>query len=261
MRPKTGRGAHPQRMRDGALLEVRSVVLAVLSGDLPIRTNVLNPRRKFSCRPIPQLAISGLGEGRRRRSPRHRPLEDPGASCSGDGRGAPVAGVAQRRILARDLLVLNLRRSRSDVLLAGEGPLCRCRSRSHPSLPSVVADIRNVSGPVDCDRSVVSISDMRISDIGHGGVVVECAVVPVATGKPGAAIAEPIIDAAVETDGSPPVAGIENVGAVRPSPISRCPQQSYAGRQHPCARQPKVIHSVPRPVARSPDVPGAGIAG
>ena len=128
MRPKTGRGAHPQRMRDGALLEVRSVVLAVLSGDLPIRPNVLKPRRKFSCRPIPQVAIPGLGEGRRRRSPRHRPLEDPWASRSGDGRGAPVAGVAQRRILARDLLVLNLRRSRSDVLLAGEGSSMRSTS-------------------------------------------------------------------------------------------------------------------------------------
>jgi hypothetical protein len=64
---------------------------------------------------------------------------------------------------------------------------------------------------------VIRVADVGAADVRHGGVVVECAVIPAAAEKSGAAVAESIIDAAVKTDRGPPVAGVESVDAVRPS--------------------------------------------
>jgi hypothetical protein len=71
---------------------------------------------------------------------------------------------------------------------------------------------------------VVDISD--VGDVVNRAVVVELAITPVSSLVPISVIAISIIDAAIEADFRTPVAGVPQVCAVAPSPITRRPQKA-----------------------------------
>ncbi|CAB3889865.1 hypothetical protein LMG3412_03694 [Achromobacter deleyi] len=123
--------------------------------------------------------------------------------------------------------------------------------------PAVVADAAVVD-VVDHHRVVVDVGDARDVHVGHGAVVEEAVVVPVAAHKADADIAETVVHAAIEADVRAPVAAMPEIDAVDKTPVTRRPQCAGVGRQHPRAGHPEVAQAVQAPVARHPHVAVAG---
>ncbi len=143
--------------------------------------------------------------------------------------------------------------------LARVGALLGRRPGRHAALAAVVADVAPVRGGVVDHRLVhVDVVDVGDVDVRDGPVVVEIPAAPVAADVADAEIAESVVDAAVEADLRPPVAFVPAVVAVGPAPPSWGPQQPDGGRDEPCAVDPVVAVRTPGPVARGPDVAGAG---
>lgn len=86
------------------------------------------------------------------------------------------------------------------------------------------------------------------------GVIGEHAAPPLAADKADATKSESVIDAAVVADFVSPVAIVETVNAIGPTPVGRCPQRAFVRSRHPCARHPVVVRVVIGigPVARRP---------
>jgi hypothetical protein len=116
----------------------------------------------------------------------------------------------KRRILGCGLHMLRLLLGRRNVALLGERDLLWRRSRRNPAGAAVEADSRRV---VDDDGLAVDVGDCDAADVVDGPVVEERPIPPVAALIAGPAVAEPIIDAAIETDFGSPIAIVENVGA------------------------------------------------
>jgi hypothetical protein len=55
------------------------------------------------------------------------------------------------------------------------------------------------------DMRVVHVGDIDVGHVGHGPVVIEILIAPVPADKPGAEVAESVIDAAVEADMRRPI--------------------------------------------------------
>jgi hypothetical protein len=113
-------------------------------------------------------------------------------------------------------------------------------------------------GVVHDDRLVIDVGNVSDVHVGHAAVVVEIASAPFATVETFTGIAEPVVDAAIETDVRTPVAAMEKIEAFVPSPISRSPEHAN-GSHHPCARDPVIaVVIVPGPVARRPEIARSG---
>src|SRR5208282_1516667 len=67
-------------------------------------------------------------------------------------------------------------------------------------------------------------------------------------------VTEAIVDPTIETYGQAPVAFIEKISVVAPTPIARSPEVPGFRSLHPCARYPIVLAPVPIPVSRRPDI-------
>jgi phage-related baseplate assembly protein len=65
--------------------------------------------------------------------------------------------------------------------------------------------------------------DVTIINTHNCGVVVEVVSAPLAAGKANAAVAEAVVHAAVVADVRSPVAIMEDIKAIGPSPITGCP--------------------------------------
>src|SRR3989440_8652346 len=72
--------------------------------------------------------------------------------------------------------------------------------------------------------------------------------------SPTAAIAEAVVDAAVEPHVRAPVAAMPEVRSALPAPVSRRPQEADARRLRPGSGYPVVVVVGPGPVARDPEV-------
>jgi hypothetical protein len=113
-------------------------------------------------------------------------------------------------------------------------------------------------GVVHDDRLVIDVGNIGDVHVGHVAVVVEVASAPLATVETFTGIAEPIVDAAIESDVWTPVAAVKKVEAFVPSPPARSPEHAN-GSDHPCARNPVVaVVIVPGPIARRPEIARSG---
>jgi hypothetical protein len=139
-------------------------------------------------------------------------------------------------------------------LLFGPGALV------YAAFSAVVADTSHV--PL-IDRSVVHIVNDGDVHVVDGAIVVEASPVPTSAFITVAEVAVSIIDSAIETYDRAPEAFIKDESTAAPSPVSRSPQETELGSQHPCAGNPIVIVEigVPGPVAGSPDETVAGANG
>ena len=206
--------------------------------------------------PPPDARGAGLGRmGSGRRRVHHaRSGELPGPRGGGDRRVAAIAARRQFRVFGGGGDVRGLLRGRRNVPLGHGRAFLGGRYCPHAAGAAVVADPRIVN-----DRHVllVDVGDVGRAEIIDALVVGEPAIVPAAALVAGAAIAEAVIDAAVEADMRPPVADIEDVVAADPAPVWRRPQHAHAGRLHPGAGHPVIAGGirVPRPVAGGPDIP------
>ena len=101
---------------------------------------------------------------------------------------------------------------------------------------------------------LVDIGHMDAAEVRHGAVISEYSAPPLAADEADAAVAEAVVNAAVEADMRSPVAGVPSVHAARIAPVARGPQKTGAGRLHPDARNPEVARIAIRPVAGRPEV-------
>jgi hypothetical protein len=95
------------------------------------------------------------------------------------------------------------------------------------------------NGPVDI--GVVDDGDVYLGD---GGVIGKHAASPFAAGKTDSSKSESVIDAAVVADFISPVAVVEAVDSVCPSPVGRGPERAFVRSRHPCAGDPVVVSVV-----------------
>src|SRR5215470_7005437 len=169
------------------------------------------------------------------------------------GRPAMILRSPQLSICAGGLHVLDLSCRGSEMPLVGRGLFWRRRPCLYSVLPSVVADARHrvIHHPRAAD--IVNNSDV---DVVYGTVVEEVSVLPTSAFVAIAEITESVNDAAIKADLRAPIAIVENIGAVLPSPIARRPEETDLRGQNPRTRHPVVIVEigVPSPVARHPDV-------
>src|ERR1700733_4835181 len=118
-------------------------------------------------------------------------------------------------------------------------------------MSAVIAD---VARGADVLSLVISVAEIPAAEIVHRLVVAEAIVAPVAAFISGATVAVSIVHAAVESDFISPIPAVPRVQAVVPSPISRSPQQAFAGRLNPGARHPEIALVAVGPVARCPQI-------
>src|SRR5262249_2373755 len=90
-------------------------------------------------------------------------------------------------------------------------------------------------------------------------VVEEDSATPISSLIAATYVAETIVNAAIETDTRPPVTFVKNKDAITPGPITRSPQQTRCGHQHPRTRDPEVaVEIIVSPVSGYPKVAVTG---
>jgi hypothetical protein len=137
-----------------------------------------------------------------------------------DRRPAMIHRGVQGLVAEGCLTVLALRRGRRMMLLVLRFPLGGRRLGSDAAWAAVKADVDVM---VD-DGLVVDVGDVNAAEIVDRTVVMERTMIPEAAVIAGTAIAEAVIDAAVEAHVGPPVAVVKDVDAIIPTPIARGPQ-------------------------------------
>jgi len=177
-------------------------------------------------------------------------------SCGHRGH-AVIHGRPLRAIAARGLRVLQLDGGRRVMSPAGCGQLSRCRAGRDAAGAAIVAYVAH--GDVVDHGFRVHVRDIGDTDVIHGPVIEERAVVPIAALVSYTGVTETVADAPVKADGRPPVSSVPAVGSVAPAPVPGRPECALEGRRYPRARNPVVsIVRIPRPVSGRPDIPGPG---
>lgn len=134
--------------------------------------------------------------------------------------------------------------------------LMRVWPRAQPAFATVEAHTSYID--VIDHRLVVHVGDMHATKVGDRSVVVERATTPVATLKTNTAVAVTVVDSTVKPYVGTPIAGVPEIRATAPAPVTRCPQEARAGRHDPGARHPVIIAFVIGPVAGCPDIANRG---
>jgi hypothetical protein len=105
---------------------------------------------------------------------------------------------------------------------------------------------------------VVHVGDVHAAKVGNRPVVVEGTTTPVAALKTNTAVPISVVDSTVKPYVGTPIAGVPEIRATAPAPVTRCPQEARCGGHNPCARHPVIIALVISPVARCPDITNCG---
>jgi hypothetical protein len=149
--------------------------------------------------------------------------------------------------------MLRLHRGGLSMSIPCRNLIRRRRAGMNPTIAAVVADM--------IDRGVVNyglVVDMNIRHVHiyivYRTVVVEGAIVPISTLVSDTTISVAVIDATIEADVRPPVAGIPSVGAAAPAPVPWSPEQANGGSHHPRAWHPEVALVTIGPVAGRPQI-------
>jgi hypothetical protein len=114
---------------------------------------------------------------------------------------------------------------------------------------------------VECrvvDSSAINIMKVAAAHVIYRAVVIEGAVIPVATFISHTAVAIAIIHAAIKADFCTPVAFVPGVATITPTPIAGSPEQANFGSHHPRARHPEVAFIAIGPIARRPYITVGG---
>lgn len=173
-------------------------------------------------------------------------------SAGGGQLGATVVdGCKLSTVLRRQLLMLNLGVSGLEVTLTLRLELLLLGASQQTVGSAVITDVAVVvvHDVYIADVDVVNIGYVDVVDL---AVVEEAVAIPIAALIATAAIAEPIVDAAIESDMRSPVAGIKAVGVVFIPPIGGGPEIADGWRFNPDAGDPEVAILTISPVARSP---------
>src|SRR5215469_6112488 len=145
------------------------------------------------------------------------------------------------------------------MALVSRGLFLRSWTRRDSAIAAIVA---NTSYGIVDDRGVVSVVDNVDVHVVDFAVVVEAPVVPTSAFIAVAEVAVAVIDPTIEADDRSPIAWGKEEPVATPSPVAGSPVVAGFGREHPCAGNPVVSNIVaPSPVARCPDVIGAGAFG
>ncbi len=125
-----------------------------------------------------------------------------------------------RTIVARQLFMLGLHRSRTDVSLACCSFLGSTGPGIDSSLSAVVAN--TIHGVVN-HRGVVGVVNVGDVYAIHGSVIVKISTVPITALIAVTVVAIAVVNAAIEPNLRTPVSGIPHVGVAAPSPVAGCP--------------------------------------
>src|SRR5579862_209200 len=110
------------------------------------------------------------------------------------------------------------------------------------------------------DRFVIDVVNIDDIHIRHRPVIEEMIVIPSSACEAVSKVAKPVVDAAVESDVWPPIASMEHIHSVGPTPIGRGPQEADFRGLDPSTGHPVVVGVVlaPGPIARRPNVAISG---
>ncbi len=159
-----------------------------------------------------------------------------------------------RPVRMRHLHMLLLLRGRRHMVLMLVAGLLRARTSLYPAVTTIEARVI-----VDHRVVHVDVLDVRVTDhcpihIHDRRVIREVTAIPPPAVEAGAAIPEAVVDAAVEADMRPPVAGVEDEGATSPAPVAGRPKHADRRRLHPHTGNPVVPLRTIRPVAGIPEI-------
>src|SRR5579862_2650199 len=177
----------------------------------------------------------------------------PGMGGRGVRRVAMVYGGQLGAVRGGRALVLRLTGCRGSMVLMFRGSFRGIRLGVGSSGATVVTD----AGIVIDHGLVIRIVDAAI-DVADSPIVGESAVMPITPGIAHATVAESIVDAAIKTDVTAPIAGMPIVEAGVPTPITRGPQPADKRRTHPDSGDPVVALCSISPVTRRPNKASAG---
>jgi hypothetical protein len=122
---------------------------------------------------------------------------------------------------------------------------------------AVIAHLVDRRGVVN-HRSIVDIRNVGVANVICSAVVTEVATMPVAALVAPSGIAVSIVDAAVKSNISAPVATIESVPPAAVAPIPRGPKSSLVRGCCPSSRNPVIAGPGIAPVSRSPKIARRG---
>src|SRR5208282_4940418 len=127
------------------------------------------------------------------------------------------------------------------------------------SVDAAIATIETDAGDgglIDpCVVDVVNYIDVHVQD---RAVIEKVSVVPAPAFETMAKVTESIVDPAVETYLRAPIAVIENIAAVSPTPIAWSPEKTDFGSKYPSSRHPEIAVITVSPVSGRPKVTVAG---
>jgi hypothetical protein len=101
-------------------------------------------------------------------------------------------------------------------------------------------------------RSLVDVGHVDATKVRHGVVVGEDSAAPLAAEEADAAVAESVVNTAIEADVRSPVAGVPSIKAAPKSPVAGGPQDANTRRLHPDSGNPVVACVTVGPVAGRP---------
>src|SRR5208283_3793540 len=132
---------------------------------------------------------------------------------------------------------------------------------SRPRLNAAIAAVERDMIAVHDHVALVDVPHIDDVDVHDGPVIEEAAATPLAAPEADTAVAETVVNAAIETNVRSPIAGVPGIKATAPSPVPGGPE--HADRRHdPCAGNPIVAAVViPGPIAGGPEVSGTGADG
>src|SRR5580704_1632039 len=169
-----------------------------------------------------------------------------------------VCGSARSGVAASGLFMLRLSCDGRDVPFVRSSFLTRIRPRCDAARAAVEADTALIR---DGYMFVVDVAIHFDIHVAHGAIVEKVAVVPTTAIIAFAAVAESIIDPAIEANLGSPVAFVKHKTAATPSPISGRPEEANFRSKLPRAVNPIIISTgvrVPSPVTGRPDIAIAG---
>src|SRR5271169_3742292 len=134
--------------------------------------------------------------------------------------------------------MLSLCSNGSDMSLTCRCFLLRVGTRNDSAIATVEADavVSAVVNPF-----IVDIVNARSVYAAFRTVIKEVSVIPAATSVPLAIVTVTVVDPAIETNLGAPVAFVEAIAPVSPTPIARCPQEAFFRSHHPFAVHPVVV--------------------
>ena len=137
------------------------------------------------------------------------------------------------------------------------------RGASRDAGAAVEADVVRVDNGVLLNDGaiLVDVGHVDAAEVRHGAVVGEDPAAPLAAEEADAAVAESVVNPAIEADVRTPVAGVPSVSATRKSPVAGSPQKANTRRMHPDAGDPVVACVTVGPIAGGPDKARGGQRG